>query len=339
MKLSFVIPAYNEEGHIQKCLDSVCAQAQKYLDRVEIIVVNNASTDRTGEIARSYPNVKVVDEPHKGLVWARRAGYLASSGELIANVDSDTILTPGWLDTVFAEFSQNPNLVGLSGPFKYYDLPKKTGHFVNAFYSIGYVVYFINRFILRKGSMLQGGNFIITRAGLEKIGGYDTAIEFWGEDADIARRLHAIGDVKFTRKLPMFASGRRLAAEGMFTMAVKYGRNYLGTIYFKKLKDRPVIDHRAKDITKLAGKPDVKKREIIIASVAISFAIIILLVGGFVTYVAGKQILISDFSITEAKAATTKWRNHIKSNIATLSQKAKAEFQATLKELKEKQED
>jgi len=246
MKLSFVIPAYNEEGHIKKCLDSVCAQAQKHHDHVEIIVVNNASTDHTAEIASTYPRVKVVHEPHKGLVWARRAGYLASSGELIANVDSDTILTPGWLDTVFAEFSKNNNLVGLSGPFKYYDLPKRTSQLINIFYGLAHGMYLFNRFVLQKGSMLQGGNFIITRAGLEKIGGYDTSIEFYGEDTDIARRLNEIGDVKFTSKLPMYASGRRLAEEGALTMAIKYTRNYFWMTFFKKPKDKVYIDHRPK---------------------------------------------------------------------------------------------
>ena len=248
MKLSFVIPAYNEEGHVEKCLDSVCTQAKKYPDTVEIIVVNNASTDRTGEIAATYSGVKVVYEPRKGLVWARRAGYLASSGELIANVDSDTILTPGWLDTVFKEFSKNPNLVGLSGPFKYYDLPPATIRMVNAFYNLAHVVYLFNRFVLKKGSMLQGGNFVITRAGLEKIGGYDTSIEFWGEDTDIARRLHKVGDVKFTRKLPMHSSGRRLAQEGAFTAGAKYARNYFWMTFFKKAKDSAYIDHRPKNI-------------------------------------------------------------------------------------------
>ena len=248
VKLSFIIPAYNEEGHIEKCLDSVCAQTKEYPGLVEIIVVNNASTDRTDEIASSYSEVKVVNETRKGLVWARRAGYLASSGELIANVDSDTILTSHWLDTVFKEFSENPNLVGLSGPFKYYDLPPTTTRMVNVFYNLAHVVYLFNRFVLKKGSMLQGGNFVITRAGLEKIGGYDTTIEFYGEDTDIARRLNEVGDVKFTRKLPMHSSGRRLAEEGAFTMGAKYARNYFWMTFFKKAKDTTYIDHRPKNI-------------------------------------------------------------------------------------------
>lgn len=285
IKLSFVIPAYNEEGHLEKCLDSVCAQAKKYPDIVEIIVVNNASTDRTGEIAASYPGVKVVNEPHKGLVWARRAGYLASTGELIANVDSDTILTPGWLDTVFDEFSKNPNLVGLSGPFKYYDLSKITTRLVHMFYGLAHVVYWFNRFVLKKGSMLQGGNFIVTRAGLEKIGGYDTSIEFYGEDTDIARRLNEIGDVKFTRKLPMHTSGRRLTHEGAFTMGFKYARNYFWTIFFKKPRDSAYVDHRPKNGDQLAHQPDRTKREILIAVSIALITLVILVGGGFMVYI------------------------------------------------------
>ncbi len=51
-----------------------------------------------------------------------------------------------------------------------------------------YRTYVILRFIARTGSMLQGGNFVVTREALEKIGGYDTSIAFYGEDADVARR-------------------------------------------------------------------------------------------------------------------------------------------------------
>ena len=291
MKLSFVIPAYNEQNHIGKCLDSVCEQAKKYGDRVEIIVVNNASTDRTGEIARSYPGVTVVDEPHKGLVWARRAGFMASSGDLIANVDSDTILTPGWLDTVLKEFEKNPNLVGLSGPFKYYDIPKHMTRWIEIFYYVSYLVYFMNRFVWRNGSMLQGGNFVVTRKGLEKIGGYDTSIEFYGEDTDIARRLHAIGDVKFTRKLPMYSSGRRLAEEGMFTMAMRYSMNYFWTIFFKKPKNKTYSDIRPADTGgTLAHRPRNKKRERMIAALLISTLVIFVAGAGYVVYKIGQEV-------------------------------------------------
>jgi len=99
MRISFVVPAYNEETYLPDCLDSILAQTRDLpAGSVEIIVVNNASTDRTREVALSYPGVQVVDEPRKGLTHARQAGFAASTGELIANVDSDSRLTPGWVD-------------------------------------------------------------------------------------------------------------------------------------------------------------------------------------------------------------------------------------------------
>ena len=75
MKLSFVIPAYNEEAYIGKCLESIIKEIERTGQDAEIVVVNNASTDSTGAVASFYPAVIVVDESHKGIVCARDAGY------------------------------------------------------------------------------------------------------------------------------------------------------------------------------------------------------------------------------------------------------------------------
>ena len=127
MRLSFVIPAYNEEAYLPACLESILDQIKGLDTLTEIIVVNNASTDATREVALRYPGVIVVDEPRKGLTFARQAGFAASSGELIANVDSDSRLTPGWVANVLAAFdaqvaSGKRPLAAYSGPILYYDL-------------------------------------------------------------------------------------------------------------------------------------------------------------------------------------------------------------------------
>lgn len=231
MKISFVIPAYNEEEIITRCLESIKRALAEGTYDAEIIVVNNASTDRTKEVASRIAGVRVVDEPLKGLTRARQAGYAASSGSLIANVDADTMLTPEWLPTVIKEFSKNPRLVALSGPFIYYDLPLFTRVIVKIFYAFGYVFYFINQRILHAGAMLQGGNFIVRRTALQKIGGYDTTIAFYGEDTDIARRISKVGLVKWTFRLPILASGRRLAHEGVVRMGIRYAINFFWTTY------------------------------------------------------------------------------------------------------------
>ena len=75
VRLSFVVPAYNEEAYLPACLESIVAQTRELGDAVEVIVVNNASTDRTREVALAVPGVRVVDEPRKGLTFARQAGF------------------------------------------------------------------------------------------------------------------------------------------------------------------------------------------------------------------------------------------------------------------------
>ncbi len=234
MKLSFVIPAYNEEAYIGKCLDSVLSQIERGDYDTEIIVVNNASTDKTKEIAESFKGVKVVNETKKGLVPARQAGFKASKGELIANLDADTILLDGWIDRVINEFSNNDDLVALSGPFIYYDLPKLTNIMVKTFFLVGTMGNAFNQKVMKKGTMLQGGNFVLRREALEKIGGYNMDLNFFGEDIDVAKRIGKVGRVKFTSKLPIHTSARRLKAEGILMTAFNASADYLWVTFTGK---------------------------------------------------------------------------------------------------------
>ncbi|SNT31576.1 Glycosyl transferase family 2 [Granulicella rosea] len=242
MRISFVIPAYNEEAYLPACLESILAQTRG-LD-CEIIVVNNASSDRTRAVALSYVGVTVVDEPRKGLTYARQAGFCASSGELIANVDSDSRLTPGWVDMVLAAFVEEKNLVALSGPVVYYDLTPSQRVSVHVFYLLAFMVYVTNRYILRAGSMVQGGNFVLRSEALQQIGGFNLSIPFYGEDTDIARRMNRLGKVEFTFRLKMFSSARRLKKEGMLTIAARYTINYFWTTFRKRPFTEEYVDVR-----------------------------------------------------------------------------------------------
>lgn len=234
MMLSFVVPAFNEEAYIGDCLESILRQTREIQDSTEIIVVNNASTDRTPDIAASTPGVKRVDEPKKGLVQARKAGFEASTGEIVANIDADTLIPPGWLDHVEAEFAADPDLVTVSGPYDYYDVPFRIRAAARLFYLMGYSTYCLNRFVLRVGSMVQGGNFVLKRDALIRAGGFDPTFTFYGEDTDIARRMAGVGRVKFTWKLMAKSSGRRLKGDGLIMTGIRYSANYLWANYFRK---------------------------------------------------------------------------------------------------------
>ena len=243
MTLSFVVPAYNEERYLPDCLRSILKETAGRHD-VEIIVVNNASTDRTRDVALTFPGVRVVDEPRKGLPHARQAGFLASSGRLIANVDSDSRLPEGWVAQVLRTFAEDASLVTLSGPLVYYDLSPRESLLVRVFYATAWLTYALNRYVLRVGSMVQGGNFVVTREALESIGGFNLDLTFYGEDTDLARRMPQVGRVLFTFDLKMFSSARRLKKEGIFTMAWRYSANYLWTLFLKRPYTEDHIDIR-----------------------------------------------------------------------------------------------
>ena len=245
MRLSFVVPAYNEEAYLAECLESILAQTRTLSIPTEIIVVNNASTDGTVAIAECFQDeVTIVHEPRKGLTHARQAGFNATSGDLIANVDADSRLPQGWVQHVLDEFAARPDMLALSGPLVYFDLTPRQSVLVRVFYSLAYISYALNRFVFRVGSMVQGGNFVVTRRGLQRIGGFNLAISFYGEDTDIARRLNEVGEVRFTFQLKMLSSARRLKKEGIMTMAGRYSLNYLWTTFRERPFTNEHIDIR-----------------------------------------------------------------------------------------------
>ena len=245
MQLAFVIPAYNEQALIGKCVESVLAEIKRSgRTDVDVVVVNNNSTDRTAEIAGSYAGVRVVDEKQKGLVSARDGGFRATTAELVANIDADTLVPPGWLDTVFTEFEKDPTLVCLSGPYIYYDLSVWNRFLIILFYGLTKLIYWLNRYILRVGSVVQGGNFVLKRDAWITAGGFNREIKFYGEATDVAVRLSKVGGVKFTLRLKMLTSGRRLAEEGVFRTALTYTLNFFWVTFAGKPATKEHTDIR-----------------------------------------------------------------------------------------------
>ena len=119
MKISLIIPAYNEEKYIKDCLLSI----QKHGEGLfEVIVINNASTDATASIVKEFKNIKLVNENKKGLPFARNRGLAEANGEIVAFIDADTKIPKGWVKKIEKAFKKNDKLVSISGPYIYYDL-------------------------------------------------------------------------------------------------------------------------------------------------------------------------------------------------------------------------
>jgi glycosyltransferase involved in cell wall biosynthesis len=227
MKLSFIIPAYNEELYLDACLDSILRQAAGRYH--EIIVVDNGSTDATSEIARKKPGVRVVYEDRRGITRARQRGLEQATGDLIAYVDADTRLPPSWIDIAERAFQSDRDLLCLSGPYRYYDGPffkRLINDMISAIVlPTGNILF---------GYMLVGGNYVVQRDALFKAGGFDRNIDFFGEDTDIGRRLHALGPMSFRLDFFLFSSGRRFYGEGMLRANTIYLLNYLWVVLFHR---------------------------------------------------------------------------------------------------------
>ncbi|MCX7038705.1 MAG: glycosyltransferase family 2 protein [Spirochaetes bacterium] len=232
VKVSVVIPAHNEERYIGDCLAAVLREARRAPFEVEVIVVDNASVDATGAAAAQFHGVRVARELRKGLSMARHRGYLESSGELIVNLDADTRMPRGYLSTVVQGFERDPRMVCFTGPFTYYDLPALPKIASMVFYLFQFLPNIVGQRILRLGAVAQGGNFVVRRSALDRVGGYDTSIEFYGEDTDIATRLSKVGLVRFSFRLPMRTSGRRLRTEGTFKSGYLAAMNIIFVLFY-----------------------------------------------------------------------------------------------------------
>ena len=100
MKVSVIVPVYNVEAFLTKCVDSLLAQDLPASD-YEIILVDDGSTDDSGalcdDFAAAYGNIFVIHQANRGLSGARNAGIPAAMGEYILFVDSDDFLEPNVL--------------------------------------------------------------------------------------------------------------------------------------------------------------------------------------------------------------------------------------------------
>lgn len=231
--ISFVIPAFNEEGLLARCIESIKLEALDTLH--EIIVVDNNSTDNTAKVAERCGAV-VVTEQCKGITRARQTGFRAAKYDIIAFIDADNELPPGWVKYALKALCRT-NYVAASGPIVYWEMSIVRRLSVFCFYLIGKVTH-------QFYPMLQGGNFVVRKNALALIDGFDTSLDFYGEDTDTAVRLSKIGLVAFDLDMFAYSSSRRMDAEGLLKIGVRYMMNYIWIWAFGKPWTIKYHDHR-----------------------------------------------------------------------------------------------
>lgn len=118
MRISVVIPVFNEADYLPACLSALRKQTKK---PHEVIVVDNNSTDDSAAVASAY-GARVVQEPRQGVVFAREAGFAAATGDVIARLDGESIPSSDWLEQITAQFVADTTLGAITGSVSYYDM-------------------------------------------------------------------------------------------------------------------------------------------------------------------------------------------------------------------------
>lgn len=217
--ISVVIPAFNEEAYLAEALQAL--RGQELVDDVELLVVDNASTDQTAAIARAF-GATVIIEQRQGVAYARETGFRAAASDLIATTDADTVVPVNWLATIVRHFSEKPKMVALGGPVSYTFHDRVLQEVIDRAIPL---LHDLDQFVHQGKPHLVGANLAVRRQAFAHIGGFRTDLSL-GEDLDLAHRLQAVGPVHFLPLLRVKTSDRRLRSGGPLVIW-RYLQNYL----------------------------------------------------------------------------------------------------------------
>lgn len=204
MKVSVIIPAYNEEKYIKRAITSVFNQS---VDADEVLVINNNSTDKTKEIAEKL-GVKVIDEENQGMIPTRDRGFNEAKFDIIARIDADVEVNPDWIKRIKYNFAQK-KIDAISGPVilthpKLKMVPESP---------LPSHLYLESLRLLSKGKRyLQGPNMSLTKdiwAKVKDLVSHDeTKVH---EDLDLSLKILKIGGtIGYDKKLTVKESARRI---------------------------------------------------------------------------------------------------------------------------------
>ena len=200
MLVSVIVPAFNEELYLPYSLPSLQRAAAECGCGVELIVVDNASTDRTAEIARAS-GARIVCEPAHNVARVRNAGAAAARGDVFVFVDADTVVPREFLYRVNQAMA-DPLCLGGAANIVHRVRSKVLRAYLGAWQWVG----------LKLG-MAQGAAQFCRASAFRALNGYDEA-QFMGEDVDFYWRLRRLGaatsgHLRFLHDVKVVPSPRR----------------------------------------------------------------------------------------------------------------------------------
>ena len=226
VKISFVVPNFNEEETIAMCLDSII-RAKGFED--EIIVIDNGSTDNSVDIVKTYSDVILVIKTEATVAAVRNAGVKVASGDILAFIDADCILSNDWRKHLLVMLESTS--VAATG--SRVGLPEKACWIEKAWYSQ-------RKVSAGKVNYINSGNLVVWKKFFIEVGGFDEEL-ITGEDSEFCWRLEQAGHIVFENPLIEVSHlGNPKSLRSFYKQQRWHGLGMFGTFKISWL-DKPVI--------------------------------------------------------------------------------------------------
>lgn len=186
LSASVIIPTFNGASRIGNCLDALARQAQEA--NVEVIVVNDGSTDHTATVVSRYAGVRLVSQANAGPAAARNRGALEARGTILLFIDDDCVPFANWMSTMLEPF-QDPEVVGLKGVYR-----TRQEAVIARFVQIEYEERYRPMEKLEHIDFVDTYSAAFRRDRFLETGGYDTSFPIaCAEDAELSFRMSGRG--------------------------------------------------------------------------------------------------------------------------------------------------
>jgi len=227
--VSVMIPAYNEEATIGRCLEALLTVGYP-TEKLDIIVVDDGSTDATRTVVHSYPGVRLLRQDHGGKVKALNAAVRNARHEFLVSIDADTQLRPGSIAALVRPMA-DPRVGAVTGVAKVKNSRGVLGWFQS-------VEYLVNAFLRESFSSISrvspgicGALTCYRRSALYEVGGFkpdtaaedfDVALELASLDYAVLAAREAVGDTKVPDTLAGLVKQRVRWMKGCMQCFVKH---------------------------------------------------------------------------------------------------------------------
>lgn len=230
-RFSVVVPAYNEAAQLGATLRSLAEQ--DFRGPVEVIVVDNASSDDTAAVAARH-GARVVAEPRRGVCRARQRGTTEAGGVIVVSTDADTVHPRDWLSRIDAQFHRHPDAVAVAGPCRYVDPPR----WAAVLSGLSFATLAWTSRVFGQVGYVTATNLAFRR---DTFPGYDVNLTQGGDEFDFLRRLRRRGLVVWDGENAVLTSARRLDQGLAHTLVVSFGWHYFASMLVNRLSARTVI--------------------------------------------------------------------------------------------------